>query len=219
MRGDARTVATLSALVALGAATRIVLGKIALASPITVYGILIKIGLTETLAFVSGMVYGPAHGFLTGMLTIVISDLFMAPGPWTPFIAVIIGIVGLGGGLLHILRVNPSRPVMIGSAILLTFVSEFLQNLWVALFFGVPVVAALVSGTPSLVSALINNVVLFTTLGPRIMRITYDIAPLDIPRSELLRHSRQRYCCYCGRDLLPYALYCDYCGASVQGAP
>jgi len=27
-----------------------------------------------------------------------------------------------------------------------------------------------------------------------------------------------RYCCYCGRDLLPNALYCDRCGASVRGA-
>jgi len=27
-----------------------------------------------------------------------------------------------------------------------------------------------------------------------------------------------RYCCYCGRDLLPNALYCDRCGAGVKGA-
>jgi len=26
-----------------------------------------------------------------------------------------------------------------------------------------------------------------------------------------------RYCSYCGRDLLPNALYCDRCGASVKG--
>lgn len=26
-----------------------------------------------------------------------------------------------------------------------------------------------------------------------------------------------RYCCYCGRDILPNALYCDRCGASVRG--
>jgi len=27
-----------------------------------------------------------------------------------------------------------------------------------------------------------------------------------------------RYCSYCGRDVLPNALYCDRCGASVKGA-
>jgi len=27
-----------------------------------------------------------------------------------------------------------------------------------------------------------------------------------------------RYCSYCGRDLLPNALYCDRCGASIRGA-
>lgn len=26
-----------------------------------------------------------------------------------------------------------------------------------------------------------------------------------------------KYCCYCGRDLLPNALYCDRCGAGVKG--
>ena len=26
-----------------------------------------------------------------------------------------------------------------------------------------------------------------------------------------------RYCSYCGRDLLPNALYCDRCGASIKG--
>jgi len=27
-----------------------------------------------------------------------------------------------------------------------------------------------------------------------------------------------RFCCHCGRDLLPNALYCDRCGASVRGS-
>ena len=179
---------------------------------------LIKIGLTETLAFVSGFVFGPVHGFITGMLTIVISDLFMAPGPWTPFISAIIGIVGLGGGLLKILGVYPSRRIMIGSAILLTFVSELLQNLWFALFFGIPVAATLVAGTTSLVSALISNAVIFPILGSRAIHIIHDLVPLKRQQSELLKRLERRYCCYCGRDLPPNAFYCDQCGASVKGA-
>jgi len=216
LRGDARTVGTISALVAVGAAVRIVLGRIALASPTAVYGVLIKVGLSETLAFVSGVVFGPIHGFITGMLTIVISDLFMIPGPWTPFISAIIGVVGFGGGLLNMLRVHPSRRIMIVSAILLTFVSEILQNLWVALFFGVPVVAAIVSGAPSLISALINNVVLFSMLGPRVIRTIRDLVPLERQQPELLRRLGQRYCTYCGRNLVPYAPYCDQCGTIVR---
>ena len=27
-----------------------------------------------------------------------------------------------------------------------------------------------------------------------------------------------RFCCHCGRDLLPNGLYCDQCGASIRGA-
>lgn len=184
MRGDARTVATVSALVALGAATRVVLGRVALASPVAVYGVLIKVGLTETLAFVGGIVFGPVHGFVTGVLTIVVSDLFMVPGPWTPFISGIIGVVGACGGLLTMLGVNPSRRVLIGSAVLLTFVSEFLQNLWVALFFGVPVVVALIGGISSLISALVNNVLLFPTVGLRAIRIISDLVPLSKRRES-----------------------------------
>ena len=178
-RIDTKTVAVVSSLVGAGAAVRIVLGRIALASPVAIYGVLIKVGLSETLAFVCGMVFGPVHGFITGMLTIVVSDLFMAPGPWTPYISGIIGIVGFAGGLLNTLKVNPSRRIMVASAVLLTLVSEFLQNLWVALFFGIPILAALVSGVPSLLSALINNVALFSTLGLRAIQMIHDLVPLD----------------------------------------
>ncbi len=38
----------------------------------------------------------------------------------------------------------------------------------------------------------------------------------EIPSSE--PQILPRYCCYCGRDLLPNALYCDRCGASVKGS-
>jgi len=178
-RINTKAVAVVSSLVGAGAAVRIVLGRVALASPVAIYGVLIKVGLSETLAFVCGMVFGPIHGFITGMLTIVVSDLFMAPGPWTPYIAGIIGIVGFAGGLLNMLKVNPSRRIMVASAVLLTLVSEFLQNLWVALFFGIPILAALVSGVPSLVSALINNVALFSTLGLRAIQMIHDLVPLE----------------------------------------
>lgn len=189
LRSDAKTVATMSALVALGAAVRIVLGTVALASPTAIYGVLIKVGLTETLAFVSGVVFGPVYGFVTGMLMIVVSDLFMGPGPWTPFISAIIGIVGLGGGLLNILGMSPSRRIMLVCAVLLTLVSELLQNLWFALSFGIPVVVALVAGAPSIISALINNMFFFSVFGLRAIQILHDLVPLQKQKNGLLNRS------------------------------
>jgi len=163
-----------SVLVAVGVVGRIAFGQLALASPTPVYGILIKVGLTETLAFVSGFVFGSGLGFLTGGLIIVISDFFMIPGAWTPFIAAIIGIFGVSGGAIRRLAANPSALMLGVSAAFLTLVSEFLQNAWFAWFFNMPILAALAMAIPSMATAAANNVVLFTAVAPRIIRLVQE---------------------------------------------
>jgi uncharacterized membrane protein len=157
-------------LIAVGAVGRIVLGNLALSSPTPFFGILIKIGLTETLTFVTGFAFGPAIGFLTGALIIIISDMFMLPGAWTPFIAAIIGILGVCAGVFPRFARNPSVKLLGAIAVGLTLISEFLQNTWFALFYNVPIAAAMASGVTSLVTALANNVILFTAIAPRIIK-------------------------------------------------
>lgn len=66
-------------------------------SALGAHGIVIKVGLTETVAFLSGLAFRPVQGFATGALIIVVSDLYRRPGPRTPFIAAIIGLIGVGG--------------------------------------------------------------------------------------------------------------------------
>jgi len=181
-----RQLALLSILAAMGATARIGLGWVALQAPQAAYGVLIKVGLTETVAFLSGLAFGPVQGFATGVLVIVVSDLFMMPGPWTPFIAAIIGLLGVGGGLLHVRRKNPSLVLLGASAVGLTLMSELLQNTWFALFFGIPVEAAVLTGIPSIVTALINNTFLFTTLVPRVLTILRQkrmLAPVENARA------------------------------------
>jgi len=158
-------------LVAVGAVLRVGLGQLALGAPIPLYGVLIKVGLTETLAFVSGFAFGVAPGFLTGALIIVISDLLMMPGPWTPFIAAIIGVIGVGGGAIRRLVGNPSVLVLGISAAALTVVSEFLQNAWFAVFFNIQIAAALAMAIPSMLTAVANNVVLLTTVGVKTIQL------------------------------------------------
>jgi hypothetical protein len=51
---NSRELCFMSTFIAIGAATRIVLGRLALEMPTPMYGILIKVGLTETLTFISG---------------------------------------------------------------------------------------------------------------------------------------------------------------------
>jgi len=166
-----------SALIAVGVATRIGLERVALGLPVPLYGVLVKVGLTETLAFVSGFVFGPVMGFLSGALIIVISDLFTIPGFWTPFIAAIIGIFGMGGSLAR--RAHGERSVFtLGAfAALLTVLSEVLQNAWFAWAFNIPIVVALTTAIPSIVTALVNNTILITTLGLKVIRLIQNSIP------------------------------------------
>ncbi len=174
---NSREASMLSALVAVGAVTRIALGQLALGVPSPFYGIMIKVGLTETLAFVSGFVFGPAIGFLCGAMIIVISDLFMIPGPWTPFIAAIVGIFGLGGAAIRRFRQEPNTLTLGASAMLFTVLSELLQNVWFALFFNLPVVATLAMGIPSTLSAVVNNTILLTSVGAKTIRLIEKTMP------------------------------------------
>jgi hypothetical protein len=72
--------------------------------------------------------------------------------------------------------------MMLGAvAIVLTMVSEFLQNLWGAWYmwsfftpetpFAIVLATMIVNGLPSMITAVINNVVLFIALAPRVIGI------------------------------------------------
>ena len=170
MEFSSKQIAHVSTFIAIGAVSRIALDQLALASPTPVFGILIAVGLTETLTFVDGFVYGPVFGFVTGALIIVVSDLLTQPGPYTPFIAAIVGLLGVLAGIIARPRREPTFRLMAGSAVVLTLLSEFLQNAWVSIFYLTPFIGTMVVGLPTLITALVNNFVLFTALAPRIIK-------------------------------------------------
>lgn len=186
-----KQLSAISLLVATAAAVRVGMNWVAFALPIPIYGILVKIGLVETLTFISGFVFGPIQGFITGALIIVVSDLLTWAGPWTPIIAAIIGLLGVCGGLLRRVRKNPGLVFLGVTAVVLTLVSETLQNLYTAWFYlvsGMPLVVALVTsfggGIAPMVSAIINNTVLFTTVAPRIIVIIRRMV-ISKPKEDL----------------------------------
>ena len=168
----------ISMLVATAAAVRVGMNWVAFSIAIPIYGVVVKIGLSETLTFTSGFVFGPIQGFITGALIIVVSDLLTWPGPWTPIIASIIGLLGICGGIIRRLRENPAGMFFGVTAVLLTLMSESLQNLYTTWFYlvsGMPLLVALGTafsgGIITTIAAIINNTVLFTTIVPRITRI------------------------------------------------
>jgi len=130
-----KQLSTISLLVATAAAVRVGMNWVAFALPLPMYGVVVKIGLAETLTFVSGFVFGPIQGFITGALIIVVSDVLTWAGPWTPLIATIIGLLGVCAGLLRHVKENPNVAFFGTAAVILTLVSETLQNLYTTWFY------------------------------------------------------------------------------------
>jgi len=176
-----KQLSAISLLVATAAAMRVEMNWVALAIAIPFYGVVVKIGLSESLAFTSGFVFGPIQGFITGTLIIIISDLFTWAGLWTPFVAIIIGMLGLLGGIFCRFRSNPSIIALGVVAIVLTLISELLQNIWFGWYmwsfympetpFQIVLAATLVDGLPSMVTAVISNTILFVIVMPRIIKL------------------------------------------------
>ena len=139
--------------------------------PTLLYAWLIPVGLTETLTFISGYTLGPVAGFVTGASIIVISDIATIPGPWTPLIAVIIGVIGVFAGITRKLIQQLDFRTIALSSILLTLMSETLQNVTSALLFNTPMIPYIIAGTPTMIAALLNNFILFTTVGLRVIKM------------------------------------------------
>lgn len=179
-----KQLSAISVLIATGAVVRVGLNWVAFAVPIPIYGILVKIGLSETLAFICGFVFGPVQGFITGALIILVSDLFTWAGLWTPFIAAIIGLLGFAGGVLCRFKQNPSILFLGVTAAILTAVSQLLQDIWFAWYmwafympetpFVVVLATTFVEGISSMITAIINNTILFMVVAPRIMKVLQE---------------------------------------------
>jgi uncharacterized membrane protein len=167
LRFSSKQIALVSTFSAIGAVVRILAANVASVSPEPVYGVVTKIGLSETLSFVSGFIFGPIAGFITGFLIILLSDIASpyGPGAWTPYIASIIGLLGICGGIIRRIRPKPTVSVALVSAVALTLLSEFLQNAWVSLTYNIPIEGTMITGLSSLVMAMANNVILFPTVG------------------------------------------------------
>lgn len=176
LRFSSKQIALISTFIAIGAVVRLVVDGVGALLPEPVFGALIKVGMSETLSFVGGFVYGPIVGFITGFMIILLSDIAgpYGPGAWTPFIAAIIGFVGVCAGLIRHIHPRPTALMMGVSATALTLLSEFLQNAWVSVFYNVPLAVTMVTGLPSMTAALANNIVLFPTVGMKTIRFIQE---------------------------------------------
>jgi len=206
-----KQLSAISLLSAVGVVVRMGLGWVAYSVPsvplplgFSLYGIFIKIGLTETLAFVSGFAFGPVQGFVTGALIILLSDMFSmyGPGLWTPFIAAIIGLIGVCGGVLRRSKKNPGIIFLSLTAVTLTTMSELLQTIWFAWYiwafytpetpFMIVLAISLAGGIVSAVTALVNNVVFFVAVAPKIIKLLREwVMPNLLLNKKLIDYERR----------------------------
>jgi len=171
MATSSKRIALTAVLVAVGAVARISVGSVTMFVPPPLYAWVIAVGLTETLTFISGFTLGPVAGFVTGASIIVISDIATLPGSWTLPIAIIIGLIGVFAAVIRKLIKQLDFRIMALSSILLTLMSETLQNVAIAVLFNTPIIATIAFGTPTLIVALANNLILFPTVGLRVIKM------------------------------------------------
>jgi energy-coupling factor transport system substrate-specific component len=116
---DAKTVALLGLLTAVGTGLRILGTGIAGVEPVFV------------LLILAGRALGPGFGFVLGQLTLVASALVTGGvGPWLPFQMIAAGWVALGAGLLPPARGRTEIALVAGYAMVAGVVYGMLINLW-----------------------------------------------------------------------------------------
>lgn len=84
----ARDMVLLSVLCGIGVAGRVVFFSLAQVKPVT------------AVTIIAGAAFGGETGFLTGALTMLVSNMIFGQGPWTPWQMFAMGLIGFGSGLL-----------------------------------------------------------------------------------------------------------------------
>lgn len=117
-RLSSKEVATLATMAALASAGRVAFAAIPSVQPATV------------IVLITGFVFGPAGGFLTGATTALTSNLFIGQGPWTIPQMLAWGIVGAGGGLLGRAAPRAGTRTLVVTSALAGLAFSWAMNLW-----------------------------------------------------------------------------------------
>ncbi len=105
-----------------------VIGRIA-------FTILPNIAPVAPLTLLSGYLGGPLSGFLVGMLTMVVSDLYIGFGPWTIFTSFFMGVVGVFGAVVR--RYMVDRVSIFIASYLAVLLYDIGTSVFTVIWFGV----------------------------------------------------------------------------------
>ena len=124
---------------------------------------------------ITAMYFGSEAGFLTGALSAVISNFYFGQGPWTPFLMMSWGLVGLLAGVLA-QQLRRSRWVLAGYGAVAGVLYSFLMDIWTVLwadgYFNLPrYLAAIISAAPFTAEYAVSNVIFLLLLAKPIGKI------------------------------------------------
>lgn len=84
------------------------------------------------IVMIAGMAFGPQAGFMTGSLSMIVSDIMFGQGPWTPWQMFSYGLLGFISGLLAKKNIlsdkNPLKNAIIGFIMMVVMVGPILDT-------------------------------------------------------------------------------------------
>jgi len=88
------------------------------------------------LIFCAGFVFGPLIGFIIGVNTALISNIFLGQGPWTVYQMIAWGLIGITAGLLNLSRKKlPNKYLNSIMGFVWGFLYGWIMNIWFWLMF------------------------------------------------------------------------------------
>lgn len=132
------------------------------------------------ITIIAGIYLGAEAGFLTGALSVIVSNIFFGQGPWTPFQMFMWGIIGFIAGLLAKTGVMEKKIALILYGIFAGVLFSFGMDIWgVMSFTGIfswqTYLAALTTAIPFTIMYALSNIVFLLILakpiGEKLARI------------------------------------------------
>lgn len=91
-------------------------------------GVIPIINFPIIFSIISGAIMGPVNGFLVGVLSFIVSDIFLGMGIWTLITSLSCGLIGFVSGLIWYKRNPCSLEILVLSTILI-FIYDILSSI------------------------------------------------------------------------------------------
>lgn len=153
---------------------------VAIMTALAVFGRFIPLFKPITaICVMTAMYLGAEAGFLTGAMSVLLSNIYFGQGPWTPFQMLGFGLIGLFAGYLSAI-LRRSRPALIAYGVLAGVGYSFIMDIWTVLWYsgGFDLrlyLTALLSAVPYTLLYAVSNVIFLLLLskpvGDKLQRI------------------------------------------------